>query len=91
MKRLLLLLLLCVTLAPAYGQMVVKLDIKRRVHMLYEPMLATVSITNNSGREIMLDDSEQGQWFSFTITSHDAARSPAERGLSTGTDDPPAR
>ena len=71
MKRFLFLLLLCATLAPASGQLAVSLNIKRRVHMLYEPMLATVSITNNSGRELMLDDTDQGQWFSFTITGRE--------------------
>jgi hypothetical protein len=72
MKRLLLfLLLICATLAPAHAQVAVNLNIKRRVHMLYEPMLATVSITNNSGRELMLDDTDQGQWFSFAITGNE--------------------
>lgn len=76
MKRLLFLLLLCATLASASGQIAVSLNIKRRVHMLYEPMLATVSITNNSGRELMLDDTDQGQWFSFTITGREGRTVP---------------
>ncbi len=71
MKRLFLLLLLCAVVAPAYGQIAVGLNIKRRVHMLYEPVLATVTVANNSGREIMLDDTDLAQWFSFTITNRD--------------------
>jgi hypothetical protein len=67
MKKLILLLALCAFLTPAYGQLAVNLNIKRRMHMLYEPVLATVTITNNSGREILLDDSAAGQWFSFAI------------------------
>ncbi|MHA3771398.1 hypothetical protein ACXR0O_07665 [Verrucomicrobiota bacterium sgz303538] len=76
MKRLLLLLLSCVALVPAHGQLAVGLNIKRRMHMLYEPMLATVTITNNSGRELMLDDAQQGQWFSFTITTQEGRTIP---------------
>lgn len=72
MKRLLLLLLLCATLAPAHGQIAVSLNIKRHVHMLHEPILATVAVTNNSGREIMLDDTDQAQWFSFTIVGRES-------------------
>jgi hypothetical protein len=71
MKKALLLFALCAMLTPAYGQIAVNLSIKRRMHMLYEPVLATVSITNNSGRELMLDDSNQGQWFGFAITGPD--------------------
>jgi hypothetical protein len=71
MKKALLLLALCALLTPAYGQLAVNLSVKRRMHMLYEPVLASVTITNNSGRDIMLDDSDEGPWFSFTITGRD--------------------
>ena len=76
MKRLLLLLLLCAALVPAHGQLAVGLNIKRRMYMMYEPMLATVSVTNNSGRELMLDDTDQGQWFSFAITTREGRTVP---------------
>ena len=43
---------------------------KRRLFMINEPVLATVAITNQAGRDIMLaDTAEGGQWFSFQITS----------------------
>ena len=76
MKRLFLLLVLCAFLTPAYGQIAVKLNIGRRIHLLNEPVLATVSVTNNSGRELMLADADLGQWFSFTITGRDGRNLP---------------
>ena len=63
--RLFLLALLCA--ATAHGQISVALDIKRRVHLRYEPILATVRITNLSGRDLMLQDAEQ-PWFGFDVT-----------------------
>jgi hypothetical protein len=69
MKKLFLLLALCAFITPVYGQIAVNLSIKRRIHVLNEPVLATVAVTNNSGRELMLADSDLGQWFSFTIVN----------------------
>ena len=63
--RFTLLTLLCV--ATAHGQIGVRLDIKRRLHLRYEPIIATVSIQNLSGRDIMLHDEGQ-PWFGFDIT-----------------------
>jgi hypothetical protein len=45
----------------------VTLDIKRRLYLRYEPILATVHITNLSGRDLMLYDTEQ-PWFGFDVT-----------------------
>lgn len=40
--------------------------------MLHEPIIATVSISNNSGRDIMLADTEKGgPWFTFQVTDSD--------------------
>jgi hypothetical protein len=64
-----LLVLLCAALS-ARGQIGVTLEIKRRAFVRYEPLLATVRITNNSGRDLMLHDAEH-QWFGFDITGHD--------------------
>ncbi len=56
--------------APARAQLLVTLQLKRATYMLHEPVIATVIITNNTGREVMLDDTEEaGQWFSFQITN----------------------
>lgn len=66
--RFVLLALLCAaTVVPAHAQIGVRLDIKRRLHLRYEPILATVHIQNLSGRDIMLHDEGQ-PWFGFDIT-----------------------
>ena len=65
--RLFLLALVFTALIPAHGQISVALDIKRRVHVRYEPIIATVRITNLSGRDLMLHDAEQ-PWFGFDVT-----------------------
>ncbi len=65
--RLLLLALVCAAAMPAHGQITVALDIKRRIHVRYEPIIATVRITNLSGRDLMLHDAEQ-PWFGFDVT-----------------------
>ena len=69
--RLLFLAILAVLIAlPAQGQLVVSLTIKRRTYVRYEPIVATVNITNLSGRDIMLQDAGQ-PWFGFDVTGVD--------------------
>src|SRR4030095_14826636 len=63
----LLLILGAAALAPAHGQISVTLDIKRRLYLRYEPILATVRITNLSGRDLVLHDADQ-PWFGFDVT-----------------------
>ncbi len=56
----------------AQAQLGVDLQIKRRTFMVNEPILATVVVTNNVGREVMLADTvDGGPWFSFQITAVD--------------------
>jgi len=66
-RRFLFLILAFATLAPAHGQIAVALDIKRRLYLRYEPILATVRITNLSGRDLVLHDAGQ-PWFGFDVT-----------------------
>lgn len=54
--------------APAHAQIVVEISIKQRFFIRHEAVLATVTVTNQTGRDITLADSRQGQWFSFQIT-----------------------
>lgn len=59
----------CAAAACAQAQIRVDLAIKRKNHLLYEPIVATVGITNLSGRDVFLADTDEGgQWFSFQIT-----------------------
>jgi hypothetical protein len=65
----LLFLCLCgfLTLSAAHGQLAVQLSVKERLYIIHEPLIATVSLTNNSGRDITLSDTPQFQWFGFRI------------------------
>ncbi len=55
--------------APARAQIAVSISVKERLHIRHEPVLATVSVTNNTGRDITLEDTRQGQWFGFQINA----------------------
>lgn len=59
--------LLWVASLPSYGQVSVDLQIKRRTFLRHEPVLASVSITNLSGRDLTLKDADS-QWFGFQIS-----------------------
>lgn len=49
------------------AQVLVDLSIKRTLYIAYEPLLATVRITNLSGNRLLLADVEGKKWFSFHI------------------------
>ena len=52
------------------GQAQIQLDIKfaRLQYIAYEPVIATVGITNLAGRDIELSDKDEQKWFGFEIT-----------------------
>lgn len=62
-----LLLALLVISERASGQIAIELKLKRTTYILNEPLVATVTISNNSGRDLFLEDG-QTQWFGFVIT-----------------------
>ena len=68
--RLLLTLLagLLAAVVPARAQIAISLSIKERLHIRHEAILATVAVTNNTGRDITLEDTRQSQWFGFQIS-----------------------
>lgn len=59
------------TVATAEAQLQISLKIPRHLYMAYEPVIATVSVTNLTGRDVMLDEIDGQKWFSFQITSGD--------------------
>lgn len=67
--RLFLLPLLCLFFLAdaALAQVQVNLQIKRRLHVMYEPIIATVSIRNLSGRDLPLADKDGQPWFGFEV------------------------
>ena len=52
---------------PLHAQIQVELKISRRFFMAYEPVVATVAITNLAGRDIQLQDGDSQKWFGFSI------------------------
>jgi len=57
--------------ATGRAQLVVDLSIKRNLYIAYEPLLATVRITNLSGNRLLLADTEGKKWFGFQIQTLD--------------------
>ncbi len=65
--RLLALALLCAVAPSLHAQINVSLEIPRHLYLCYEPIIATVTITNMTGRELTLSDKAPDKWFSFEI------------------------
>lgn len=55
--------------ATAQAQIQVELSFKRVQYIAHEPILATVKIANNSGRDIDLRDDSGQHWFGFEINA----------------------
>ena len=53
------------------AQIQVELKFKRVQYVAYEPVIATVQITNLAGRNIELRDGNGQHWFGFEITTND--------------------
>jgi hypothetical protein len=66
MKSLRLLFFLLVA-SVAHGQIAVTVSVKERFYLLHEPIVATVNVTNRTGRDITLSDTPQNQWFGFRV------------------------
>jgi hypothetical protein len=62
----------CVCIFPfafaAEGQIQVDLKFKRLQYIAYEPVVATLGITNLAGRDIELHDGDGQSWFGFEVT-----------------------
>jgi hypothetical protein len=65
--------LVCVILSAvgAEAQIQVDLKFKRLQYIAYEPVVATLSITNLAGREIELHDADGQSWIGFEITGNE--------------------
>jgi hypothetical protein len=53
----------------AQAQIQVQLSFKRLQYIAHEPILATVTIANNSGRDIDLHDESGQHWFGFEVNA----------------------
>ncbi len=57
--------------AELRAQIEVELSMKRRLYVLYEPIIANVTVLNQTGRDITLSDADSNNWFSFQIVTDD--------------------
>lgn len=57
--------------AALKAQITVDLSIKRTIFVAYEPLLATVRITNLTGQKLLLADVQEKKWFGFQIETLD--------------------
>ena len=68
---------LCVFLLGLAGhaaaQIEVDLTLTRRTYLLYEPLIATVTVTNLAGRDVTFADEGGKQWFNVEVTTQDGA------------------
>lgn len=55
----------------AHAQIQVELKFKRVQHVAYEPVIATVNITNLAGRDVELHDDNGQHWFGFEVTANE--------------------
>src|SRR5882724_946327 len=57
--------------ATAHGQIQVELKFKRLQYIAYEPVVATLGITNLAGRDIELRDADGQSWLGFEVTGNE--------------------
>lgn len=71
MIRLLVITALFLGVLSAQAQIQVDLKFKRRQYIAYEPIIATVTITNLAGRDIDLRDDNEQHWYGFEVTANE--------------------
>jgi len=57
--------------ADAAAQVRVDISFKRKLYVMYEPLIAAVTIHNLSGRPLLLDNASDHRWLTFNIESAD--------------------
>jgi len=65
-----------------HAQLKVDLKLPRRLYMAYEPIMASIAITNFSGRDITLENNEGQNWLNFEVTNADGTLLPPRAGKS---------
>ncbi len=68
-RRLLFASLFLILAGELHAQIEVDLNMKRRLYVLYEPIIANVTVVNQTGKDITLVDAGSNNWFSFQITT----------------------
>jgi hypothetical protein len=64
----------CVFLSAVSGEAQIQVDLKfkRLQYIAYEPVMASLEITNLAGRAIVLHDAEGQSWFGFEVTGSES-------------------
>lgn len=60
-----------VVAATSHAQVTVDISIKRTIYVAYEPLLATVRITNLTGSKLLLADVQGKKWVGFQVETLD--------------------
>ena len=63
--------LLVLGLHDAAAQVRVDISFKRKLYVMYEPLIAAVTVHNLSGRPLLLDNTAEHRWLSFNIETAD--------------------
>ena len=63
--------LLAFCVQEAAAQVRVDISFKRKLYVMYEPLIAAVTVHNLSGRPLLLDDTAEHRWLSFNIETAD--------------------
>lgn len=64
-------LLLALCAQDAAAQVRVDISFKRKLYVMYEPLIAVVTVHNLSGRPLLLDNTSEHRWLTFNIESAD--------------------
>ena len=90
MKKPALLLLCSIFLAGSvHAQIQVELKLRRLQYIAYEPVFATLAITNQAGRDIELRDDRGEHWFGFEVTGKEGQ--PIAPTVAEAEEEPPLR
>lgn len=66
-------------LFPAYSQLGLRIEMNRKVYMLYEPIYACISLRNNSGRPLVFGQNPKLQGFIYFLIQDSKGRTIAKR------------
>jgi hypothetical protein len=79
MKRAFLACAVWLVAVTAHGQIQVEMKLPRLQYIAYEPIIATVEITNLAGRDVELHDTEAQTWFGFEVSGSEGQPIAASR------------
>ena len=75
--------IVCLFLSAVRGEAQIQVDLKfkRLQYIAYEPVVATLGITNLAGRDVDLHDADGQSWFGFEVTGSESQPIPENARL----------